>query len=158
MCGVCTSSVVPASTAASVSRTETACVIVGRPCSSASSTTSSSVSCSGPPGVTTISVLIASTPASASSATAARVTSGGIAPAVSAGPPGWRAGSVRAGSPAPPKLIWESGTKPAATSRGPATSSASSRRRSSRICSVGSIADSTLVNPASRNSSICPGA
>ena len=57
MCGVCTSTSGRASTAASVSTTDTACVIVGRLRFLPSATISFSVSVSGPPGVVVMIVL-----------------------------------------------------------------------------------------------------
>ena len=56
--GVCTSTSGRASMAASVSITETACVIVGRLCFLPSDTISFSVSVSGPPGVVVMTVLM----------------------------------------------------------------------------------------------------
>ena len=58
MCGVCTSTAGPASTAPSVSTTVTAWVMVGRLRFFPSLTISRSVSISGPPGVTVITVLM----------------------------------------------------------------------------------------------------
>ena len=58
MCGVCTSTAGIASTAASVSITLTACVIVGRLRFLPSSTISFSVRVSGPPGVVVMTVLM----------------------------------------------------------------------------------------------------
>ena len=57
MCGVWTSTSGRASTAASVSITETACVIVATPRFRPSATISFSVSTSGPPGVVVMIVL-----------------------------------------------------------------------------------------------------
>ena len=60
MCGVCTSTAGRASTAASVSTTDTACVMVGRLRFRPSSTMSFSVLVSGPPGVVVMTVLMKS--------------------------------------------------------------------------------------------------
>jgi hypothetical protein len=58
MCGVCTSTAGIASSAASVSMTLTACVIVGRLRFFPSSTISFNVRVSGPPGVAVMTVLM----------------------------------------------------------------------------------------------------
>ena len=101
-----------------------------------------------------ISVLIASWPRCfAARARRPVLSAAGMPGAVAPGRFAARAGSVRAGStPPPPSAARDSGTNAAEMMRGPTVSPLSVRRRSSRICSGASIAEKTVVKPASRNS------